>query len=198
MCLAANGSRYFVISFFPSVPVGVSCTCSHQHKYPVQSVNGCSKHLETRPSDSSFFPSIQHAESLLPHLEVVHLLIGALLLWSVFQHGPSHQRRGDLRTGGQQFNGLPQKCPFASQLDSQSQSQQLLPLPLVSSSLVGDQLSSQTSSAFFSLHASPLGFPRTLHLLRGKAEGCLRQPWSRSGSSGGSTPASQRSTQGPD
>lgn len=195
MCLAANGLCYFVISFFPSVPVGGSCTCSHQRETQHSLLTGAAKHLETRPSREQSFPKCSTCREPSPHLEVVYLLIGALLLRSVFQHGPSHQRRGDLRTGGQQFNGLPQKCPFASQLDSQSQSQQLLALPLVSSSLVGDQLSSQTSSAFFSLHASPFGFPRTLHLLRGKAEGvpetALELEQQR-------IHASQRSTQGPD
>lgn len=198
MCSAVNGLWYGVISFFPQyvwvsaahVPINTrpSTVCERvQQKSVNTSLQQFFKHTTcTKP---------------FPHLEVVYLFIGALLFWSVFQHGPSHQRWGDLRTGGQQFNGLPQKCPFASQPDSQSQSQQLLTLPLVSSSLVGDQLSSQTPSAFLSLHTSPFGFPQTLHLLRGKSRGGgngQTLPATARRRSSRSTPAHQGSTQEPD
>lgn len=105
------------------------------------------------------------------HLEVVDLFIGALLLRCVFQGTPSHQRWGDLWTRGQQFNRFPQESSFAPQLDSQSQSQQLLSLPLLSFCLVGDQFRCYSSSVFFSLHGWLVGFPEIFQLL-------WRQVWS--------------------
>lgn len=96
------------------------------------------------------------------------LLVGALLLRRVFQGTPSHQRRSDLWTGGQQFNGLPQESSLASQFDSQSQSQQLVLLALLSFSLVCNQIPNYISSALCSLHAWLLRIPHTLKLLLGK------------------------------
>lgn len=195
MCSAVNGLCCSVSISPPSAHMGVSCVCSHKnYTHTLQSMVGQAiiwgrqkhiwmwiPHKELKYCFICWFKFIcslgeninetvssHYTFVCFSHLEVVYLLIGALLLWCVFQGTPSHKRWGDLWTGGQKFNRLPQKSPLTPQFDSQSQSQQLLTLPLLSFSLVGNQLSSQTSSVVFSLHARLVGLPQTLHLLWGK------------------------------
>lgn len=104
-----------------------------------------------------------------PYLEVVHLLVEALLLRRLPQGAAPHRRRGDLRTGGQDLNGLPQEVPLAAQLDPQRQGQQLLTLALLPLGPVGHQLPSETPrSALLRLGARAFGIPEALHLLRGE------------------------------
>lgn len=101
------------------------------------------------------------------HLEVVHLLVETLLLRRLPEGAVPHRRRGDLRTGGQQLNGLPQEVPLAAQLDPQRQGQQLLPLALLPLGPVGHQLPTETPrSALLRLGARALGIPEARHLLR--------------------------------